>query len=702
MTKRIFTPHQKALDSYSGMQVQSRMYSAFGAGLRSHRNQEAANFYWWSFTIGIVAMTIFWSIGLAVFAPNAQATTFNSGDLIKASTSAVYYYAADAKRYVFPNEKTFKTWYADFSSVKIITDAELAAIQISGNVTYRPGVKMVKITTDPKVYAVAANGILRWVTTESLAASLYGSNWRAMIEDVPDAFFINYNIGLPINNVSDYNPAAATTASVSINADKSLIVPTTGPVLTVSLAPDTPAAGTVPGGTTLNFTKIIFSATSAPINIKSIYVTRYGLSSNNDVNNIQFVNASNATISSSASLGSNSKALITFIPALTVNVNNPLSLYIKASVSAAAPGGSTIALGIAQASDIVLVSGMVGGNLPVIGNYMSGSTIGSNLEALTPPEGILIAGKVKQGVASFKSTAGQAEDMFLDKVIISDTGTGTVAINWYLYADKRNDGIAISQPVASAIMDPTTKKAQLILSGNSVLILASQSVTLTVAVDALPVDGTTVQNGDTLKAVIAAPADIEATGKASGQKTTGSAVIDSKIYNLVASYPYISLDPNSPKTHLVPGTKTLLAVYQVTADSADEVDFFSAANNTSGIANKLKVNIGHSCTAGVGLGMVLQDENGNILDTQAVDVCAANSVTFTFGNPNNLAISAGATKKLYVYADTTGATSAGDSIQVYLSDDNAANLDYAIDGSGNYQFAQFVFRSNIYANVLAR
>jgi hypothetical protein len=653
------------------------------------------------FTIGVVAMTILWSIGLVAFAPSAQATTFSSGDLIKASTPAVYYYANDGKRYVFPNEKTFKTWYADFSGVKIITDAELAAIQISGNVTYRPGVKMVKITTDPKVYAVAVNGTLRWITTASLAASLYGSNWAAIVEDVPDPFFVNYNVGSPINNAADYNPAAATAASVSINADKSLIVPTTSPVLSVSLAPDTPAAGTIFAGTLINFTKINFSVTNAPVSIKSISVKRFGLSSNSDVNNIQFVNASNATISSIADLGSDSKALVTFSPILIVNPNSPVSLYIRANISQIAQSGNTIGLGINSASDITLVSGTVIGNFPMLGNYLMNSLTG-NVSGLTPPEGILIAGKVKQGVASFKSTAGQAEDMFLDKVIISDTGTGTVAINWYLYADKRNDGIAISQPVASAIMDPTTKKAQFILSGDSVLILASQSVTLTVAVDALPVDGTTVQNGDTLKAVIAAPVDIEATGRASGQKITGSAVIDSKIYNLVASYPYFSLDPNSPNTHLVPGTKTLLAVYQVTADSADEVDFLNAANNTSGIANKLKVNIGHSCTAGIGLGMVLQDENGNILDTQAVDVCAANSVTFTFGNPNNLLISAGESKKIYVYADTTGATSAGDSIQVYLSDDNAANLDFAINGSGNYQFAQYIFRANIYSNVLAR
>src|SRR4030042_1253399 len=117
MTRRIFTPHQT-----SPCEV--------GTGFRLPcKQKEAIDTCRRSFTISIVAITIFWSIGLVAFAPNVRAATISSGDLIKASTPAVYYYAADGGRYVFPNEKTFKTWYVDFSTVKTITDAELAAIQ---------------------------------------------------------------------------------------------------------------------------------------------------------------------------------------------------------------------------------------------------------------------------------------------------------------------------------------------------------------------------------------------------------------------------------------------------------------------------------------------------------------------------------------------------------------------------------------------
>lgn len=154
---------------------------------------------------------------------NSFAASIYSGDLIKASQPAVYYYGADGKRYVFPNEKTYRTWYSDFSTVKTITDVELAAIQIGGNVTYRPGIKMVKIQTDPKVYAVQKGGVLRWIKSELVATTVYGSNWSLRVEDVPDAFFTNYTVGLEINSDIDFNVESETNSVTAINDDKSLV-----------------------------------------------------------------------------------------------------------------------------------------------------------------------------------------------------------------------------------------------------------------------------------------------------------------------------------------------------------------------------------------------------------------------------------------------------------------------------------------------
>lgn len=162
---------------------------------------------------------------IATFAPIAgRAATdgaFSAGDLVKGqSTSSVYYYASNGKRYVFPNEKTYFTWYADFSGVKTISDAHLGTIPIGGNVTYRPGVKMLKITTDPRTYVVDQGGVLRHVGSESLANTLYGLNWKNVIEDLPDPFFINYRVGTAIQTASDYTPANVKTLTTTIAQDK--------------------------------------------------------------------------------------------------------------------------------------------------------------------------------------------------------------------------------------------------------------------------------------------------------------------------------------------------------------------------------------------------------------------------------------------------------------------------------------------------
>ncbi len=153
---------------------------------------------------------------------NKLSSSINFGDLIKGSGLAVYYYGSDGQRYVFPNEKVYGSWYADFSQVKTISDEALASIAIAGNVTYRPGVKLVKITTDPKVYAVSQGGVLHWLQTAEIAQGLYGKNWEALIQDVPDTFFVNYIVSSPITQLSDYNPTAEQGNSQTINQDKNL------------------------------------------------------------------------------------------------------------------------------------------------------------------------------------------------------------------------------------------------------------------------------------------------------------------------------------------------------------------------------------------------------------------------------------------------------------------------------------------------
>lgn len=175
-------------------------------------------------------ITLFSILAFVLMALPVSAATplsqIQSGDLIRGTTfNAVYYMGEDGMRYVFPNDKAYFTWYDNFDTVKWLTDADLAKIQIGGNVTYKPGVKMIKINSDPKTYAVSAGGTLEWVTSEAVAIALYGSNWNQKIDDVPDAFFGNYTMGSEINTVGDYDPAQEIADAESINEDKNLQEP---------------------------------------------------------------------------------------------------------------------------------------------------------------------------------------------------------------------------------------------------------------------------------------------------------------------------------------------------------------------------------------------------------------------------------------------------------------------------------------------
>jgi len=151
-----------------------------------------------SVAIVLSVTTFAWAIGpVALLMPTrVLAADATAGDLIKMEgLDSVYYLGGDSKRYVFPNETTYKSWYSDFAGVKTVSQAELESYSLSGvNATIRPGTKLVKITTDPKVYAIETGGIIKWIPDEATAITLYGADWAGRVVDVPDAFFGNYTV----------------------------------------------------------------------------------------------------------------------------------------------------------------------------------------------------------------------------------------------------------------------------------------------------------------------------------------------------------------------------------------------------------------------------------------------------------------------------------------------------------------------------
>ncbi len=117
-----------------------------------------------------------------------------------AGDQAVYYQAVNGWRYVFPNDKIYFSWFSDFSQVVTIGTEEFGNILIGGTVKYKPNSRLVKITTDPKVYWVDKFGTLRHIASETLANQLFGAEWAKKIDDLADSFFAGYEIGEPITS----------------------------------------------------------------------------------------------------------------------------------------------------------------------------------------------------------------------------------------------------------------------------------------------------------------------------------------------------------------------------------------------------------------------------------------------------------------------------------------------------------------------
>ena len=160
-----------------------------------------------------------------------SATVIVPGQLFKGSGERVYYFAENGKRYDFPTTAVLTSWIGPWdadhvphsdpticSGVVQIKDTDMASIVIAGNVTMRPGTYVTGIETDPKRYAVAKGGILRKINDEAIGAAVFGPSYSSRIVMTPDFAFINFLMGVDVDEA--YDPAAefATTIEADLAA----------------------------------------------------------------------------------------------------------------------------------------------------------------------------------------------------------------------------------------------------------------------------------------------------------------------------------------------------------------------------------------------------------------------------------------------------------------------------------------------------
>ena len=425
-------------------------------------------------TIGVMILTV--TSGLS-FGANAAAP--QAGDLIKMDgLSTVYFLGNDGKRYVYPTSAVYFSWHKDFSGVVTVSASELQSYPLGANITMRPGTKLVKITTDPSVYAVEKNGTLRKITSEADAIAIYGANWAKRVIDVPDAFFTNYTVGTPLTsgtiaagtlvknagsaaiylydgaayrsiateaafNANRFDFSNVVTLSSTINASGNAITTgefsydaqggaTTGTVvtgsgLTASLSAATPAAISVPNnGSRIPFAKVnLTAANDGAITVSSITVKRIGLSTYGNVDKV-WAEKDGVIVASKKSMNSNDESILTFSPALTVNAGQTVSLDLLAGIKLdGGQAAGTIGLSITSASAISASAASISGSFPINGNLMSPTTYGvSTLSFATST----VSSSVKVGdekVELGRFTVGfasNAKDVTIKSLVVKNNG----------------------------------------------------------------------------------------------------------------------------------------------------------------------------------------------------------------------------------------------------------------------------------------
>lgn len=403
------------------------------------------------------------------------AAAASAGDLIKASTPAVYYYAADGKRYVFPNEKTYFSWFKDFSSVKTISDADLANIMIGGNVTIRPGTKLVKITTDPKVYAVTLGGVLHWVQSEAVATALYGSNWAQRVVDVPDSFFVNYSVGSSIatdvhpdgslisysgssdkyivmggqkrhfNDDSVFNanglnaadviqtsiqypdgsPVAARESQIADVVYLGNVVSASGGV-NVALASDTPAGMTLPkNSSSVPLAKFNLTAGSSDALLAGLSIHRVGVGATTDFSNVYLYDGNGNRLTTGRTINSQTNLVQFNSLNITIPAGQTQSFLIYGDLSSPATTGGQHAFEIADAGSVVLSgNGVVSGSFPVRGNAFTVGTASAgrlDVQKGTQPSNPQL-GQTDAEISNFKLVAN-TNDIKVNSITLLQAGT---------------------------------------------------------------------------------------------------------------------------------------------------------------------------------------------------------------------------------------------------------------------------------------
>jgi len=332
------------------------------------------------------------------------------------------------------------------------------------------------------------------------------------------------------------------------------------------------------------------------------------------------------------------------------------------------------------------------------GQKMTVKTSGAltlTLDSSSPAAGLILDETDMITLGVWKLAASNVENLDLDSVLLTATGTTDGVDTYYFYAGKT------TLTLIGTALGGASPEIQ--VPDGLVTIPANDYTLLTVKAKTNDVDGTAVQNGDSIQADIEYAGDIDTTGLSSGvavdSTATATAAVAQKLYE---SYPKFTVDASSPSGTLIPSNNTLIAIFDVKAMGNKDVTFDgAAAPNGSSADDKIYLQV--SSMAGTistsTIDIVVKDQDGSTLDDPTPISGTNLAIDFT---SKDFVIPAGETKKLYIYASTTGLTTAGDSIQAWF-DDGGTAINWSINyDDGDYAETATIFKGDIYGGALVK
>ncbi len=203
-----------------------------------------------TYLVAILVTSIF--LSSSVFAAD-----FSAGELVKTPGNDAVYEVADdgSSRLVFQMQTVFESWYGtDFSTVKTISQEQLADLSLAGVKSFKPG-SLVKSPSLEDVYRVSEPLKLELIPDEE-SFFAYGFSF-ADVKDIPDGFFTSYRIVGTYSPESEQTPPDSEPQDPQITPDTEPETPPVFEVLSRAFTADSTTTGVVDVETSLNSTVVL-------------------------------------------------------------------------------------------------------------------------------------------------------------------------------------------------------------------------------------------------------------------------------------------------------------------------------------------------------------------------------------------------------------------------------------------------------------